>query len=266
MNDVASFEPISGLRDRFRAYLEAGIAGEQAAASPADRLAWRLSRYDNGLKLLELASQLGVDVARSRVLDAGCAFGGDILPFAAAGADAFASDYLDHRFAALQRFARDEGLRLTAFPADSMRLPLAGDLFDLVLSLDVIEHVPDDARFAAEIGRVLKPGGIALITTPARWKFLHQDPHYGVPLLHALPNRLRTPVARHVFRRDYPYPVYRIYGSLEEAARPFRAVGLSMEALLPWSGRARQLEPLLPSALFRMLRDRFWEVLLVRKS
>lgn len=38
---------------------------------------------------------------------------------------------------------------------------------DLVLALDIIEHVDDDSRALAEIYRVLKPGGIAILFVPA---------------------------------------------------------------------------------------------------
>lgn len=43
--------------------------------------------------------------------------------------------------------------------------------FDLVLALDVLEHVPDDSKGISEIYRVLKPGGTVIIFVPA-FKFL----------------------------------------------------------------------------------------------
>ena len=42
---------------------------------------------------------------------------------------------------------------------DSCRLPFPKDTFDVVTSFSVIEHQTDKALAAAEIGRVLKPGG-----------------------------------------------------------------------------------------------------------
>ncbi len=45
-------------------------------------------------------------------------------------------------------------------------LPLATGCADTVLSLDVVEHVPDDAAFVAELMRVVKPGGQVVLTTP----------------------------------------------------------------------------------------------------
>ena len=46
-------------------------------------------------------------------------------------------------------------------------LPLAARSADLVVARDVLEHVPDDAAAIAELRRLLKPGGLLLITVPA---------------------------------------------------------------------------------------------------
>ncbi|MEP6901719.1 MAG: class I SAM-dependent methyltransferase [Actinomycetota bacterium] len=43
---------------------------------------------------------------------------------------------------------------------------LPGESFDMVVSVEVIEHVEADDRFVSEISRVLKRGGIFLLTTP----------------------------------------------------------------------------------------------------
>lgn len=51
--------------------------------------------------------------------------------------------------------------------ADAMHLPFRTGSFDAVVALDILEHLPDDAMAAAEIMRVLKPGGAAVITVPA---------------------------------------------------------------------------------------------------
>ena len=54
-------------------------------------------------------------------------------------------------------------------------LPFFDHSFDAVTLFDVIEHIDDDARAAAEVKRVIKPGGTVLLTTPSEhWRY----PHY----------------------------------------------------------------------------------------
>ncbi len=48
--------------------------------------------------------------------------------------------------------------------------------FDRIFSFQVIEHIEDDHLFLSEINRILKPGGIALITTPNRPRSLSRNP------------------------------------------------------------------------------------------
>jgi ubiquinone/menaquinone biosynthesis C-methylase UbiE len=52
----------------------------------------------------------------------------------------------------------------------------AENSFDSIVSFQVIEHIQDDRLFLKEIHRVLKPGGVALITTPNRPMSLSRNP------------------------------------------------------------------------------------------
>lgn len=53
---------------------------------------------------------------------------------------------------------------------DGQRIPLAPGLFDAVISLDVLEHMPDPEAAVLDVLRVLKPAGLAFLTTPnPRW-------------------------------------------------------------------------------------------------
>lgn len=57
--------------------------------------------------------------------------------------------------------------RLTCVFGDfAEKLPFDDAAFDIVLCMEVIEHTPDQKHLMAEIARVLKPGGRAIVTTP----------------------------------------------------------------------------------------------------
>jgi 2-polyprenyl-3-methyl-5-hydroxy-6-metoxy-1,4-benzoquinol methylase len=62
----------------------------------------------------------------------------------------------------------------------SMNIPplavLPSNTFDVVITFQVIEHIEDDSLFLKEIHRVLKPGGIALVTTPNQKLSLTRNP------------------------------------------------------------------------------------------
>ena len=50
---------------------------------------------------------------------------------------------------------------------DVCHIPHVDNSFDLVLATDIIEHVDNDERALAEINRVLRPGGTAILSVPA---------------------------------------------------------------------------------------------------
>ena len=63
---------------------------------------------------------------------------------------------------------------------DIIKLPYINDSFDLVCSLDTLEHIKNDTLAISEISRVLRKNGIAIITVPHRSKyFTYQDQIIG---------------------------------------------------------------------------------------
>lgn len=94
--------------------------------------------------------------ARGRILDVACGTGYGTAMLGAVG--------VDLSLEAL-RYARRHPARYVA--ADAARLPFERS-FDAVVSFETIEHVADPERFVAECARVLKPGGVFLVSTPNR--------------------------------------------------------------------------------------------------
>jgi len=85
---------------------------------------------------------------------------------------------------------------------DGHELPLASASVDTVMSLEVLEHVPEPERCVAEMARVLKPGGRALITVPFIAP-LHQLPY---DFRRFTPEGLRALLARHGLETELVRP------------------------------------------------------------
>jgi ubiquinone/menaquinone biosynthesis C-methylase UbiE len=57
---------------------------------------------------------------------------------------------------------------LTVVKGSALNLPIEGNSMDLVIALDLIEHLPNPQIGLNEIGRILRPDGKFLITTPIK--------------------------------------------------------------------------------------------------
>ena len=106
---------------------------------------------------------LGHVSAGDRVLDLGCGDGAFAAALVQAGADVTAVDVA----AEAVRRARDRapGARVEQV-AEGAALPLDEDAFDLVWAGETLEHVADVVGLLAEVRRVLRWGGMLLVTTP----------------------------------------------------------------------------------------------------
>jgi SAM-dependent methyltransferase len=120
---------------------------------------WFLGRRAILLRLLDRHFPVG-DPSR-RVLDIGCGTGAMLQQLERYGrAEGVDSD------GDAVRFCRDRGIeRVRRLEGDG--LPWESATFDLVTALDVIEHIDDDVAMLGEIHRVLRPGGMLLLTVPA---------------------------------------------------------------------------------------------------
>ncbi len=93
-------------------------------------------------------------------LDIGAAGGGNTRVLKQAGWRTLAVEYGVEG----AEVAAERGLEVIR--GDARRLPLASATADLAISFDVLEHIVEDDEAAAEIGRVLRPGGTAIIAVP----------------------------------------------------------------------------------------------------
>jgi SAM-dependent methyltransferase len=116
----------------------------------------------NGLKLRYLLEDLAT--VRGAYLDLGCG-GGAVAKAVRRERPDLEVHGADLSRAVIAAASRDpEGVRFEVAPAE--RLPYADGSFGAVSVLDVLEHVDDPAAMLAEIGRVLRPGGLLHLVLP----------------------------------------------------------------------------------------------------
>ena len=94
-----------------------------------------------------------------RVLDVACGTGNAAIPAASAGGITTGVDITPSLLEDARRNARSQGVDVDWVEGDAQDLPFDDDSFDVIVSTFGCMFAPDHARAAAEIVRVLKPGG-----------------------------------------------------------------------------------------------------------
>ncbi|MBP9854328.1 MAG: class I SAM-dependent methyltransferase [Candidatus Omnitrophica bacterium] len=94
---------------------------------------------------------------------------------------------------------------------EDVNLPFPNESFHVVISNQVIEHIPPQDIHLKEIHRVLKKGGIAYIATPSKYALI--EPHFKLPFLSWLPRPLANVYVKFFSHKRFDiYPL--TYGQL----------------------------------------------------
>jgi SAM-dependent methyltransferase len=126
--------------------------------------------YQGRRHVLERAiARLGLP-KQARILDAGCGSGRNMVELARYGAvNGVELSPTSVRLARERRVGE-------VIEGSVMEVPFDDASFDLVVSLDVIEHLSDDTGAFAELRRIVAPGGALLVTVPAyQWLWSSHD-------------------------------------------------------------------------------------------
>lgn len=221
------------MRAELADYFRDGVAASPYAEQ---QILWRISCYDSALRYVKYIEDNYFALSGRAVLDVAAAWGGHSVAFASKGCQVIASDLNNHQFEALGSFANSKQLNLRLLLANCQQLPFVDSVFDVVLAFELIEHIPSVDLFASELARVLKPGGVCLLSTPARLRSLvNGEPHYGVKGLTILPFAMQKHVATKLFRREYPFPIERQYCHATQVLRVFKKFDLIGQAVLQGS-------------------------------
>lgn len=162
--------------------------------------------------------QLWTGLGARKALDIGCAKGALVKALLEAGIDAYGADVSD--YAISESPVRH---RLSWVDVQSEPLPYPDESFDLVITLETVEHLEHPDRLLREAFRVLQPGGLFYLTTPSIKKPTDTDPtHIGI--------RPRVEWWRMMREIGFLVPS-------REARRRFRAAFFRMQYESPYRGR-----------------------------
>jgi 2-polyprenyl-6-hydroxyphenyl methylase/3-demethylubiquinone-9 3-methyltransferase len=129
----------------------------------------------NPTRLDYITTQIAAEFARDlrapapfaglRILDIGC--GGGLLcePMARLGADVVGVDPAARNIPVARLHAERSGLAIDYRVSTAEALAEAGEVFDVVLNMEVVEHVPDPLAYLTACARLLRPGGLMICST-----------------------------------------------------------------------------------------------------
>ena len=247
-------------------YERIAIAGLRRTVSPEQ------PHYDANVEFVKQRFREGQELAgyfhskygdrELRILDLGAGAGGVTL--------ALASEPRFHVTAVdvvlnpdLAAVRSEAGVRAGQVIASADGLPFADASFDAVLCLETIEHLPDAKASAREMMRVTKSGGLVMITTPARLRWLFKpDPHYQVRGLLLLPDALQRHAVVDHLKRTNDYDVQHIFWTAGGMIRMFpNRKRVETLVAIPWPGRPRNLR----EVLWKVFRSLLWDRIVIWK-
>ena len=119
----------------------------------------------------QISAEYGRDLTRPlpfaglRILDIGC--GGGLLsePMARLGAEVVGADAAPRNIPVARIHAEQSGLTIDYRNTTAEALAAAGERFDVVLNMEVVEHVADPLAYLTACHDLLKPGGLMICST-----------------------------------------------------------------------------------------------------
>jgi ubiquinone/menaquinone biosynthesis C-methylase UbiE len=191
---------------------------EPAEAQQQARQLWSSGDYPSamhvianvGPRVVEAAGVSGDDL----VLDVACGSGNATIPAAKTGARTTGLDITPELLEAGRKNAAEAGVEIEWIEGDAQDLPFDDASFDAVLSVFGCMFAPDHRKTAAELARVLKPGGRMAVAT---WR-----PEGNVA-------RMFSTIASHLPPPPEGFKPPPLWGTDEHVREIFEGTGIELE-------------------------------------
>lgn len=233
-------------------------------------------RYECNLRFAMQRLEEGVEVGayldreypgqRLTALDVGAGNGGVSLGLAATREHFIvAIDVVPN--GTLAALKRSTGVKVQQVVASADQLPFKSRAFDVILCLETVEHLPDVKTAALEMMETLSAEGQVMLTTPPRFRFLFRgDPHFDIPGLLLLPDRMQRFFVERLLRRG-TYDVTHTFWFAPSIIRMFAGRGRTETLInIPWPPpprRGRQWWELFRHHFFKRLRHVLWDRIVI---
>lgn len=190
---------------------------------------WNIGALKRGEEIANRLAYFAGDLAGKRILDIGCGSGGIAIAFARKGGVCTALEPAPHRFEWAKVRTHDHGVTIELRKEGIEEFQCGHDGFDIILCVDVLEHIPNWRLAMNRLCTMLRPGGFIYCTThnPFNLRHLWEEPHSGLAGVMLLPYGIRKWYVTRLRRVAKSYPVY-AFPSLLSVMRIGRRYGLKL--------------------------------------
>lgn len=111
-----------------------------------------------------------IDYSGKKVLDVGCNTGILLIPLRKRQVEVFGVDISKRDVLRVKEKLKECALSADCVQvSDATKLPFSPNIFDVIILSDILEHVSNPKKAAQEAMRVVKPGGLVLVSVPNSW-------------------------------------------------------------------------------------------------